>query len=83
MQAKEEESSVQIALLAAELKRWEKSIVEQQAETLKTTLAVWTGPSSQVCLIMLSAHSNTPSLKFSLCHLLTHPATHTFVHCVC
>ncbi|DBA93376.1 TPA: hypothetical protein ACH3X2_003648 [Trebouxia sp. C0005] len=47
--AKEEESSVQIALLAAELKRtqWEKSIVEQQAETLKTTLAVWTGPSSQ------------------------------------
>lgn len=47
--AKEEESSVQIAELAAELKRtqWEKSIVEKQAETLKTALAVWTGPSSQ------------------------------------
>ncbi|KAL0033950.1 hypothetical protein WJX77_012326 [Trebouxia sp. C0004] len=47
--AKVEENSVQIAVLAAELKRtqWEKRTVEQQAETLKTALAVWTGRSSQ------------------------------------
>jgi len=54
MQAKQEENSVRIAALAAELKRtrWEKSMVEQQAETLKTALAVWTGPSSQVCFMI-------------------------------
>ena len=84
MQAKEEESSVQIAELAAELKRtqWEKSIVEKQAETLKTALAVWTGPSSQVCFMILFTHSNTPALNFSLTHSatqpLTHPPTHSF-----
>ena len=70
MQAKEEESGVQIAVLAAELKRtqWEKGIVEQQAETLKTALAVWTGCSSQVCFMILSTHSIAPSLNFSLTH---------------
>ncbi len=51
IQAKEEETSAQIALLAAELKKmqWEKTIVEQQAETLKTALAVRTGGSAEVC----------------------------------
>lgn len=53
LQAKEEETSAQIAVLAAELKqmRWEKNLIEQQAETLKTALAVFTGPPSEVCFL--------------------------------
>ena len=53
LQAKEEETTAQIAVLAAELKqmRWEKSMIEQQAETLKTALAVCTGPPSEVCFL--------------------------------
>ena len=80
MQAKEEESTVQIAELAAELKRtqWEKSIVEKQAETLKTALAVWTGPSSQVCFMILFTHSDTPALNLSITHSATHSPTHSF-----
>ncbi len=82
MQAKEEENGVQIAVLAAELKRtqWEKGIVEQEAETLKTALAVWTSRSSQVCFMILFTDSITPSLRFSLTHPLIHPPTHLFTN---
>ena len=81
VQAKEEESGVQIAVLAAELKRtqWEKGIVEQQAETLKTALAVWTGRSSQVCFMILFTHSVTPSRNVSMTHVFTCSPTHTFI----
>ena len=77
MQAKEEENSVQIAVLAAELKRtrWEKGIVEQQAETLKTALAVWTGRPSQVCFMILLSHSFTQFFT----HSLTYSPTNLFI----
>lgn len=47
--AKEEETSTHIAILAAELKKmqWEKTIIEEQAETLKTALAVRTCGSAE------------------------------------
>lgn len=50
LQAKEEETSQQIAALSAELKKtqWEKTVIEQRAETLSTALAVRASTSSKV-----------------------------------
>ena len=50
LQAREEETSRQIAALTAELKKsqWEKGLIEQRADTLTTVLALTASASSEV-----------------------------------
>lgn len=59
LQAREEETSQQIAVLTAELKKsqWEKGLVEQRAHTLSTALAYRAISPSKVCALCLAATS--------------------------
>ena len=72
LQAKEEETSQQIAALSAELKKtqWEKTVIEQRAETLSTALAVRASTSSKV-----HCHSLHSSCLYNLrcCSSHLHP----------
>ena len=59
LQAREEETNQQIAVLTAELKKsqWEKGLVEQRAQTLSTALAYRATSPSKVCPPCLAATS--------------------------
>lgn len=58
--AKEEGTSQQLAMLAAEVKRlkWEKTMVEQQADTLKTALAARPNGSAEGALVPVQPNTN-------------------------